>query len=837
MNGPVNAAFFFVLLIAVLFGPPRESVADVVSADAAWQETGLQEDWVPIRTENAGMLSLPPEWDVILKDDVTERSPDFSSGLTFNVQQSLYARFGTFSADNWGALQVFSMWGVDREGRVRTLPADVLSDSEGPLVAGLLNARYGRVRQVSRNLLNTDLKDISITTWETGFSPAEDTRYGSVALFHGEKLILVLIRYLPRYEEHWQKQFEAIVNRWVTSLILVPGLMPDSPALPPLPEAAVAAAPAGLSASSGQPVIAQDSSSGVIEAAAPALGELNLAAYGLYAGSAALMLCVFFALRRLKFFFNAKSLKAENLNSENPEAENPETKDLQAKDENDPEILTAEPAEGVTEPEGAQEGLLPASAAPEPEKSVDFDETVVQLFDSVSAEDGGEVFLSPLSLHDAPLSGSPLSGSPLSGSPLLPPNDAPPGSADAKDATLPGGEARTLSAEMGFDRVYTLIDQALSTIEASENVMPVTRYYSNMEELPDLSDFPVLDSAEAESADDGGMDLDVDLDLDLDVNLDLEEHPASMAPPPSRPEWLCFCAFVLMAMGDITASLLFVESTGVEHLVPKAWEIPFILFGNSFALLGLSCAGALAVRFLLLRRPLKGRKFPVFPAVLSALAGACLFSLSFLSFFSVLPNVTVMRGCALAVSVYLSYRILTHRRSGAEDLKEPELPKEEAPPEEFVEMKPWISEPVRQNEMDDESRKRRIVENVFQRAGEILEGMKSALGVSYALDTLRYEILGTLSDEGSMQQILQVKETTEGPWPDCFILKLSGRVLLGLVRTGRYHIGRGVLSSEGEDLAGLFRYVSDERLRHGCDTPDEVQKMIDAMRRAVEELG
>jgi hypothetical protein len=386
----------------------------------------------------------------------------------------------------------------------------------------------------------------------------------------------------------------------------------------------------------------------------------------------------------------------------------------------------------------------------------------------------------------------------------------------------------TRHAEMGFDRVYTLIDQALNTIETSENVMPVPRYYSNMEELPDASgpydgwmetknpvEKVILLPAEPNSE---GADGD-------------EPHPDS--PVPGTPascelKWLYLCFFALMVMGDMTASLLFTELSGADCL-PGAWGMVLTLLGSSFALMGLSCCCALVVRFAALHRPMARGKSAAFGAILSVASGICLFSSGVLFFFSALPDVTVMRGCALAAALYLSYRTLTY--PPAADVSSGDA--ESAVAENI----PGMEEPPRRSDADDEVRERRIFEGVLRRAVEIFEEMERVSGTTCALDTLKNKAFEALSREGAGRQILQAKEAVEDPWPDCFVLRLSGRILLGLVRTGRYHIGRGFLSAEGEDLVNLFRYVGDEQLRLGCGSLDETKKMAGYMRRSIEDLG
>ena len=185
-----------------------------------------EQDWLQIRTQNAGSLSLPRGWDVVSQDEPAEQSPD--ADVIYNVQQALYARTVENSADNQAVLQVFSIWGADKEGKVLPLPADILNGASGDFVAGLIDARYGNVAKLAQDLIKTDLEDLSVATYGVDISPSETgrmegaLRYKCASLFYGEKMVLVLVRYIPDYEEYWHGQFESLLNDWVASLTLTP---------------------------------------------------------------------------------------------------------------------------------------------------------------------------------------------------------------------------------------------------------------------------------------------------------------------------------------------------------------------------------------------------------------------------------------------------------------------------------------------------------------------------------------------------------------------------------------------------------------------------------------
>jgi hypothetical protein len=205
-------------------------------------------DWQQISTQNAGTLSLPPGWNVVSQDDPAERSPD--AERMFHVQLALYAQNMETLANARGTLQVFSIWNADREGKVLPLPPYVLDETDGDFAAGLIGARYGKVKKVGEDLVPTALEDLTVAAYEAEFSSSVKTsedleanpvdqrfRYRYTSLFCGDKLVLVLVKYLPEGEEYWRQHFETLLDAWVASLTLTPSPLKMTVDRVPLPDA------------------------------------------------------------------------------------------------------------------------------------------------------------------------------------------------------------------------------------------------------------------------------------------------------------------------------------------------------------------------------------------------------------------------------------------------------------------------------------------------------------------------------------------------------------------------------------------------------------------------
>ena len=190
-------------------------------------------DWFQVFTENAGVLPLPAGWSVVSKDDVTERSAE--SELVLNVQQVLHAKTEDPAAGESSVLQVFSVWETDWSGKILPLPDRVLQETEGEFLASLMGVRYGNVKILNTGMLDAEWQDVPVTTCQADLSKGDGIHYKCASLFNGEKLILVLVKYLPKYEEYWNGQFASLINKWVTSTALTVFPLPDSTLeLPPL---------------------------------------------------------------------------------------------------------------------------------------------------------------------------------------------------------------------------------------------------------------------------------------------------------------------------------------------------------------------------------------------------------------------------------------------------------------------------------------------------------------------------------------------------------------------------------------------------------------------------
>ena len=176
-----------------------------------------------VETQSVGLLSLPPEWRVVSKDETPEQN--FVSDWILNVQQALYARTENIFAE----LQIFSIWGADLEGNEKPLPRNMF-EINGNLVSALIGERYGNVSELGENIIETDLENLSVATYGVEFFPEGESRaefrYKRASLYRGEKRVLVLLKYKPEFEDYWHAHFGAMLNSWVGSLTLTPTLAP-----------------------------------------------------------------------------------------------------------------------------------------------------------------------------------------------------------------------------------------------------------------------------------------------------------------------------------------------------------------------------------------------------------------------------------------------------------------------------------------------------------------------------------------------------------------------------------------------------------------------------------
>ncbi|MDR2180947.1 MAG: hypothetical protein LBP21_11630 [Synergistaceae bacterium] len=269
--------FIFVFFFAAQ-GRASESAAAMALASSDVRSHNAV-SWQQILTQNAGSLSLSWEWEVVSKDGPVERKRD--AERMFHVQQVLYAKSKKRPGNQGAALQIFSIWNADSEGKILPLPSDILEKTSGDLAAGLIGARYGSVTTLTQEVVGTDLEDLFVTTYGVGGPRAEENangfkenfRYKCVSLFCGEKLVLVLVKYFPSDEKFWRKELETLLDTWVATLTLTPRPLAEisraAVSLPVLPIAAAAPVPA-LSADISAPAVSQ----GTLPLAAKSSGDM-----------------------------------------------------------------------------------------------------------------------------------------------------------------------------------------------------------------------------------------------------------------------------------------------------------------------------------------------------------------------------------------------------------------------------------------------------------------------------------------------------------------------------------------------------------------------------------
>lgn len=979
-NGANRAAFPYLVMVLFIF-------FSVVALFSSKKSSAFESAWISVATENAGLLSLPAEWMVISRDEATERSP--GEGFAFNVQQVLYAEPEGTSTDLGASLQVFSIWNSDPEGRVASLPPEILEQAGEDLVGGLINVRYGHVRQLNRNMLKTHFDDIPVTTWSTDASETSDVRYKCVALFHGEKLVLVLGRYLPDYETLWSKQFDDIVNRWVSSQALTPGPMPEAlMAAISLPDMTVAAlspktpattqtldivsiedAPAAAELSSdissavAAVAVETPSEEGVLDGLSPLYyGVPSLLAVLVFGG----MLVGKIAgkhrshsgrlssfqdivpvpitpeeLTIKKIIPSSSSLSSAVTNTPSPDFDAAETSATPEPEETSTDVeVEMKVEEALKETEAADEiqdeyddefepprsilmrcglgikklfsftGRVPQEldedtdeVGDDPDIDVQYGETPEEkkapinvvfeerpteekpaiakplsdwretaeapLLTQVNSENDDESLAVSVEPVEKCITGSQEEALPEKAACMDSPEDEkeekrsmeepeaeknisshpfdrirpedmelPPLSSTYDDPSHPSVWEETptttetlvqsVPEEAGFEKVYTLINQALDILESYKDVMPAPRYYSNMPETPATPSVPLLrektkNVVEKESPNVSAVPVDAG-----ESQFDLMAE----TPDPYGLKWLYICAFALMTIADVTVAALAAQISNAELLLSQLLESIPVLLENDFILMGASCLLALGVRFAILRHPMHRGGLHLLVSTLSVAFGTSAFALGTLFSLSILPHMGIMQGCALAVSFYLSYRTLIYR--SIDDVEEEHAAEDPATenPETAVNPQEQTTS-HKEMETDDAEREEEFIAVSIQHSDDLFKELETSFGTSYVLDLLEDEVHNAMENEKGSLQLIRARDIA----PDCPILKLCCSTLINLMQTGRYHIGHGILSSEGQELLNLFAHITGRLLRSGYSTSEELRKDLDLMQRCVQERG
>ena len=114
---------------------------------------------------------------------------------------------------------------------------------------------------------------------------------------------------------------------------------------------------------------------------------------------------------------------------------------------------------------------------------------------------------------------------------------------------------------------------------------------------------------------------------------------------------------------------------------------------------------------------------------------------------------------------------------------------------------------------------------------EVLENLEASWGQSFILDALKEEVV----------KVMEITEGTpvwqaQGVAPDYFIFQLCCRILLDMLQTGRYHIGKGILNNEGQELVRLFDCINTLRTQKAYSACEEAQKDAAFLQFCVREL-
>ncbi|MDR1623269.1 MAG: hypothetical protein LBS00_12960 [Synergistaceae bacterium] len=503
IEGLVSSLVFVLFFAAQSWAAESSLLPGAVSPDA-----GLQE-WLQIPTQNAGLLSLPSAWDLVSKDGTVERKLDADRML--HVQQALYASARsnrTLDAPK-AVLQIFSIWNADGSGKILPLPPDILEKTNGDFVAALIDSRYGNVKKLTQETIGTDLEDLSVTTYGVEFlqtgknpekstekssqgreskEPAQGLRYKCASLFCGEKLVLVLVKYFPEDEDHWRREFGALLNAWVASLTLTPRPLAEIPklsvSLPELPSAlpselpreerpplvspsfdaspTVSAVSNAAEPSGDIPGLSAtlETAAAAPEAVTPAPQNDTVSSFVLYAGLALPVLVIFFVCAGK--FFDWRRKKQEETISADFDPDRLSLEETMAEAETETTIAMTEPAEN---PYSFKEDINREDINQET-----FDEEPAQENNDDRAADFGWPQAEELVL--------PLSG-------------------DTRDLEA---QRDPLPEKLGFDRVYSLLNQALVSIDTAQIAPAPVTYDKRVTQsaLPNLSEaIEVLDDLEA----------------------------------------------------------------------------------------------------------------------------------------------------------------------------------------------------------------------------------------------------------------------------------------------------------------------------------------------------
>lgn len=167
----------------------------------AWQEIPLQ---------NAGTIFIPASWLVVFQDNPVQKDAPYNAVV--NMQRCLNVRI---PAENDGAplstLQVLALWPENAED---SLTEEDLSAFVEAVVQGVQHAYKSPLRFVEKRMFEFQAQHLPMLTYEVAVAKGVDMRLKSIALRHGDKVLIFLLTYPSGDENRWPDLMKEIFSRW-----------------------------------------------------------------------------------------------------------------------------------------------------------------------------------------------------------------------------------------------------------------------------------------------------------------------------------------------------------------------------------------------------------------------------------------------------------------------------------------------------------------------------------------------------------------------------------------------------------------------------------------------
>jgi hypothetical protein len=119
-------------------------------------------------------------------------------------------------------------------------------------------------------------------------------------------------------------------------------------------------------------------------------------------------------------------------------------------------------------------------------------------------------------------------------------------------------------------------------------------------------------------------------------------------------------------------------------------------------------------------------------------------------------------------------------------------------------------------------------------ASQVMDELKEVFGGTCLLETLRDEMFKAIELNCDTPAYTQDAPSS---CPGCLALKLCCDTLVNMLLTGRYHVGKGILSSEGEELVAMFNRICALRAQKACITPQEAEEEAEFLEHCARASG